>query len=112
MRMALGHQAMAGAAYTQAQSTINKANQLREQEGDQANANLLLQRGVLSQQVLRQQYFEGFERQSFDPTTTAIEGPRRGEDMSKYLSSIDANIKRLLSAQTAGVGAGGATSTD
>lgn len=112
LRMALVHQPLAGQAYSQAASTVNKANQLREQEGDPDNARLLLQRGVLSQQVLRQQYFEGFERRSFDPSTTAIDSPRRGEDLSKYLASIDANIRRLLAAQTAGIGVGGATSTD
>jgi hypothetical protein len=84
------------------ESLIN-AQQLRN-IGDSTSANQVIQNAVLQEQVLRKSYLESFKPVEVDPTYTAINGPRGGqEDTVTVLREIKSAMDTLNNNLTGGV---------
>lgn len=72
-----------------------EARQLREQEGDPDAARQVLENAILSQEVRKKQILNAVDATEIDINTTALNGPRAGEDIPGLLRALNDNITGL-----------------
>jgi hypothetical protein len=105
LAFAADYQPLAGSAARSSDMAILDSKRLLEQQGDQVNAQKVLDNAILDQQARARSYLNSFEAEQFDPMHRAINSPRSGEDAVKYLAQIASDIAAIKAA-------GGTATTD